>query len=88
MPPAQSAKSIWSAIGKRCHSVNDLKSFWVFLQTWFTYPGDLVVHPCKAKVDPVGDGGAGDEEAARYRDVRPALDILGAHFRLVGRDGT
>ena len=51
------------------------------------YPGDLVVHAGEAKVDPVGDGGAGDEEAACYGDVRTAFRVLCAHFGLVSRDG-
>lgn len=86
MPPAQMAKRIWSAIGKRYHAVSGLESLRYHFQTWIAYPGNLVVHSCKAKINPVGDSGAGDEKAACYRNVRAALGIFGAHFGLVGRD--
>ena len=89
MLPAQSANRVWRAMGKRCHVVslssNVLKHGLAGLGV-VTYPGDLVVHAGEAEVHPVGDGGAGDEEAACHGDVGAALCVLCAHLGLVSRD--
>lgn len=52
-----------------------------------SHPGNLIVHPSEAEINPVGDGSTRDEPDASPSNVWATFGILGAHLGLVGRNG-